>query len=276
MENVKESTVTLLKLENYKQTLDVSLKIISYTYINIISEFLLHISENIVIQDKQYYIFIVKRGLDTIKHIFNILLLYTKNLDLTIHHTKKAFLFYVEFIGQIGQDNHSYLQLNSKDAILFVYKKTIFDINQEVKKKFIYEKKNKTNIFINLFTKIHNEFCLYLIKNMDVEHNKIIDYFMYVQVMIKRITEKIIKNKLSIDNKIILCKNLIIFKDLLLLREIKDSLFFLNICNSFIKKNIKRKEIISKEKIDNKLFDVNVETKLNNLTYAKFSNWIFD
>ena len=73
MENVKESTVTLLKLENYKQTLDVSLKIISYTYINIISEFLLHISENIVIQDKQYYIFIVKRGLDTIKHIFNIL-----------------------------------------------------------------------------------------------------------------------------------------------------------------------------------------------------------
>ena len=92
MENVKESTVTLLKLENYKQTLDVSLKIISYTYINIISEFLLHISENIVIQDKQYYIFIVKRGLDTIKHIFNILLLYTKNLDLTIHHTKKAFL----------------------------------------------------------------------------------------------------------------------------------------------------------------------------------------
>ena len=276
MENAKENSLTLLKLENYKQTFDVSIKIISHTYINIISEFLLHIAENIIIQNKQYYIFIVKRGLDTIKHIFNILLLYTKNLDLTIHHTKKAFLFYVEFIGQIGQDNHSYLQLNSKDAILFVYKKTIFDINQDVKKQFVYDKKNKTNVFINLFTQIHNDFCLYLIENMNVEDNKVIDYFMYVQVMIKRITEKIIKNKLSTENKIILCKNLIIFKDLLLLRKIKDSVFFLNICNSFIKKNIKRKEIISKKKIDNKLFDVDIVTKLNNLTYVKFTNWIFD
>ena len=33
MENAKESTLTLLKLENYKQNFDVSLKIISYTYI---------------------------------------------------------------------------------------------------------------------------------------------------------------------------------------------------------------------------------------------------
>ena len=40
----------------------------------------------------------------------------TKNLELTIYHTKKAYLFYVEFIGQIREDNNSYLQLNSKDA----------------------------------------------------------------------------------------------------------------------------------------------------------------
>jgi hypothetical protein len=42
----------------------------------------------------------------------------------------------VEFIGQIGDDNHSFLQLNSKDASLFVYKKTIFNINNEYRKEF--------------------------------------------------------------------------------------------------------------------------------------------
>ena len=42
----------------------------------------------------------------------------------------------MEFIGQIGDDNHSFLQLNSKDASLFVYKKTIFNINNEYRKEF--------------------------------------------------------------------------------------------------------------------------------------------
>ena len=135
MENIGNSKTTLLKLENYNTSLNISNKLIIYTYISIISEYLLHISENIVVQDKKYFCFIVKRGLETLRHVFNILLLYTKNLDLTIYHTKKSYLFYVEFIGQIGQDNHSYLKLNSKDAILFVYKKTIFDIHQDIKKK---------------------------------------------------------------------------------------------------------------------------------------------
>ena len=110
---------------------------------------------------------------------------------------------------------------------------------------------------------------------MDVEHNKIVDYFMYVQTMVKRITEKLIKNKLVLDKKIILCENLIVLKDLIVLREIKDSVFFLNLLNCFIKKNIKNKEIISKEKINNKLSDININRNLKIFTYTKFTNWIF-
>ena len=269
MENNKKSNVTLLKLENYNNTLDSSNKLILRTYTNIVSEYLLHISENIVVQNKNYFTFIVKRGLQTIKHVFNILLLYTKNLDLTIHHTKKSYLFYVEFIGQIGQDNHSYLQLNSKDAILFVYKKTIFDIHQNIKNSFTYD------IFIEKFTLIHNEICLYLINDMDVEYNKIINYFMYVQTMTKRISEKLIKNKLQLDEKILLCKNFIVFKDLLILREIKDGVLFLNLCNSFIKKNIRNNKIISKEKINSKMSDININNKLKIFTYTKIINWLF-
>lgn len=277
MENIENSRTTLLKLENYNNFLDISNKLLVFTYINIISEYLLHISENIVVQDKQYFCFVVKRGLETIKHVFNILLLYTKNLDLTIYHAKKAYLFYVEFIGQIGQDNHSYLKLNSKDAILFVYKKTIFEIHQDIKKKFTFDKnKDKNLLFLDKFTLVHNEMCLYLINDMDVDHNKIVDYFMYVQTMVKRITEKIVKNKLSINDKILLCENFLIFKDLLVLRGNKDSVYFLNLCNSFIKKNIKNKTIISKNTIVSKMNDVNISNLFDKYSYSKFSNWMFD
>ena len=63
---------------------------------------------------KNTFIFILQRGLETLKHCFKMIYMYTRNLDLTIYHCKKAFCYYVEFIGQIGDDNHTYLQLNSK------------------------------------------------------------------------------------------------------------------------------------------------------------------
>lgn len=74
------------------------------------------------------------RGLDTISHVFEIMLYYTKNLELTYYHSQKAFYFYNEFVNQIIEDPNNYLQLSSKDATLFVYKKTIFEINAQIQK----------------------------------------------------------------------------------------------------------------------------------------------
>ena len=77
-----------------------------------------------MLQNQSKYFFVLQRGIETITHIFRNLLLYTKNIELTIYHCKRAYIYYVEFIGQIGDDKNTYLQLNSKDATLFVYKKT--------------------------------------------------------------------------------------------------------------------------------------------------------
>ena len=93
----------------------------------------------------EHFLFITNRGLITFKHIFNILCLYTKNFTLILHHIKKAYLYYVEFIGQIGDDKNTYLQLNSKDATLFVYKKTLFEINNEY---FVMIPKNASNTIL--------------------------------------------------------------------------------------------------------------------------------
>ena len=53
---------------------------------------------------------------------------------MTYYHSQKAFYFYGEFISQIIEDPNNYLQLSSKDATLFVYKKTIFEINAQIQK----------------------------------------------------------------------------------------------------------------------------------------------
>ena len=135
-------------------------------YVSLINQYLLHINENIFVQDKSYQIFIIKRGIDTISHIFTTLLMYTKNIELTYHHVEKAFCYYVEFISQISDENHSFLKLNSKDASLFIYKKTVFDINQEYRKNFettIHEDEFLQNLQKNI--KYYNEYIMYLLCN---------------------------------------------------------------------------------------------------------------
>ena len=87
-------------------------------YIHLISEFMTCAAQNIHFSNKQYYLFMFQRGLETIKHCFKLLFMYTKNVDLTIYHCKKAYCYYIEFIGQISENSHTYLQLNSKDRDL--------------------------------------------------------------------------------------------------------------------------------------------------------------
>jgi|694.fasta_scaffold80079_3 hypothetical protein len=128
-------------------------------YVNVINQYLLFGIETIKNQNLEYLKYILIKGLFTISHVFKMLLLFTRNLDLTYHHCQKSYSYYIEFIGQIGDDAITYLQLNSKDAALFVYKKTIFDINQEYKKNYYEtkaeEKKNKIiSIFIDTYNKL--------------------------------------------------------------------------------------------------------------------------
>jgi hypothetical protein len=50
------------------------------------------------------------------------------------YHAIKSFYIYIEFIEQIAEDHHSFLKLYSRDATLFVYKKTIYGIPLDVTK----------------------------------------------------------------------------------------------------------------------------------------------
>ena len=81
---------SLCDTQNYKDTILNDEMDVVRAYIDILNEYLFHAGDKIVIQNHGYYIFVLKRGCDTIKHIFNILFMYTKNLELQ-YIIEKAF-----------------------------------------------------------------------------------------------------------------------------------------------------------------------------------------
>ena len=270
---------SLYDIKNYKKKLDAADEIILKKFNEIINEYLLHLLDNIILKNMDYFNFILLRGLKTLTHIFNILLLYTKNINLTVYHCKKAYLFYVEFIGQIGNDNHSYLQLNSKDATLFVYKKTIFEINNEYRKTFEISDIEERDIFdyINKYTEIYNEIIVSAIDNENMGDNKSkLSYLMYVQKNIKKIVNKLISSSYSIKKKNEFCDNYLYYKTLLEKKKlIKDECTFFNLSNLFFKK-FKDGFVISTDNIYIKLNDNSCDFKINNVSPAKFTKWLFN
>jgi hypothetical protein len=242
-------------------------------FIELASEFILCTLENIVVQNVQYLLFVIQRGLETLKHCFKIIYLYTKNLELTFYHCKKAYCYYVEFIGQIGDDNNSYLQLNSKDATLFVYKKTIFDIDNEFKKKFYLEKDEK--LFIQLITNIIDIFCdvviitLYKEKNFNNNKDSICNFSLQKST---KLINKIYDNDKTVEENIYFTKTIYYF-----INSIKNfrisNIKFASICELFVKKFQKRK--IDFEKIQEKIHRNDCTKYLNEYSALKFVNWIF-
>jgi hypothetical protein len=155
--NQNNSFYSLQNIENYKQDFNYSTIEIILKYNLLINEYLNFIYENIKLKNKSCNNFIIIRGLETISHVFSIILYYSKNIDLAFYHSQKAFYFYVEFIGQITDEQHSFLQLNSRDASLFVYKKTIFDINNDYKKN---TKLEYSDFNVSQFEILHLQSCI--------------------------------------------------------------------------------------------------------------------
>lgn len=73
-------------------------------------------------------------GLKSIIHIVRLLLLYTNNIECAIYYGDLSIIYYLEFLTQITTDGQSFIKLTIRDAIIFVYKKTIFNILKESRK----------------------------------------------------------------------------------------------------------------------------------------------
>jgi len=271
------NNINLFDVKNYNKKLQENDAIITNKFCMLVNEYIFHLCENIIINNQDYFIFILLRGLKSLKHIFNTLLLYTKNIELTIYHCKKAYLFYVEFIGQIGEDSHSYLQLNSKDATLFIYKKTIFELNNEYKKQFTLKTEEKEIFeYIYKFSGVVIEIFQEVVNNINLKGDAKMSYVMYIQKMTYKIVNKLICLKTPIKNKIEICKNYLHYKNLLLNKNITiDECLFFNLSNLFFKKITNQKKINIKI-INLKLYHQDCNHKIENETPLKFTNWLFN
>lgn len=247
-----------MNLDEYKQIIAV--------YENILIEFISYSINTIFFQKKDLLLFIIKRGIETIKHCFIQLYMYTKNINLIMFHCKKAFYYYIEFIGQITDDSHSYLQLTSKDAILFVYKKTIFDIDNSYRKQFILS--NEELIFLDKISKTISAYnriitqCLFIkYKDINIDKKHLLDDFF------KNL--KGIFKLLKSDNFKKINDNFLIFENFIRIYDFDVNKYLL-LCNYLIKKSLKK----SFDK--KKLLDKNCDLYINKYSELKFINWLLE
>jgi len=147
------SQYDLTLIDNYRSNYECTEREMFTRYMALVTEFCMQAEESIKVNHIEYFTYVTVKGLETLTHVFRMLLLYTKNLDITFYNCKKALYYYLEFIGQIGDDSHEFLKLTSNDASLFVYKKTVFAVNQSYRKEYDGESDENEKITTdNLFT----------------------------------------------------------------------------------------------------------------------------
>lgn len=124
---------SLQRIENYHSDIKDNVDTVAAHISHLFLEYLQCIRTNLQLNNQNLMTFIMLRGLYTLSNVFNLLLLYTRNIPVTVYHCQKAFYYYVEFVGQISEDEKQFLQLTSRDAASYVYKKTVFDVPSNLK-----------------------------------------------------------------------------------------------------------------------------------------------
>ena len=257
----KEINYSLHNSDNYKKELNCDIEIIVEKLSKLFVDYFKFIIENIKLRRSNFSKFIIIRGLDTIVNVFNHVLFYTKNIEVTYFHCQKAFYFYVEFVGQISEDEKMFLQLSSKDAATYVYKKTIYEITNDLKKSnedISDYTKLKLDI-VNSYVELYKTLLLHLINN-DFNNT---DYLISLEDLLKKfnkLSDKSLVGKLNvIIDKIYYCTNNV------------DKLY--NIITLIVKKMIKNPEIL--ENKVNKFLSEDFHEKFNEKP-DKFIDWFIN
>lgn len=269
----------LSDIENYNDTLDKNTCVLFLKYIGLIHELIESIVEKIYIDKKEYLKYIITKGIKNTSYIYIFLLLYTKNLDLAIYHTQKSILYYVEFISQIGEDTNNLLKLNSTDATIFIYKKTIFDINTDFRNKYIetQEIKNQLNT-LKQYMGIYNTTIIMYIENLDVKNLILIDLQKTVFTTLYKIVELLIQIPLlsKKNNKTDLEELDIIYNIIIECNKYHKYSFinsnYLVLIESIIKKHFKK--YINIDDFRNKLNEPTIENKLEHMSICKIVNYL--
>ena len=271
-----DSEFSLQNIDNFKNTITTTVSSVLEKYIILMNEYLKFCEDmlKIKIKSANYLYFIIIRGFETLTNVFTNVFYYTKNVEFTYYHSQKAYYYYIEFMEQITNEQNTFLQLNSKDAINYVYKKTIYEINSEYRKNIETNKTDSNklsliNVYFNIFkTVIYRVFNDRNIKTTfiaDKDDNSYINKLNKLNVLLNKINLLNILN-MGINNTKMF-ELFINFLD----NKVEDSDKFYELIHLFIKKIHKKPSIINNLK--EKIYFNDIEEKLNE-TNEKFIAWL--
>lgn len=264
---------SLQNLDNYKTDFTHNITEIYSKYLGIMKEYIIQFVDTIYISNITYYKYILKRGVETLSNVFKMILLYTKNLNITYNLCQKSLYYFVEFICQIGDDSHSFLQLNSKDASLFVYKKTIFELNNEHRKEFGSVKESCVYMdSLDIIIELHNTFLFYNIEDYSFTKSKDSNLIKTIESGMIKFQQGILNLSLKISNECYY-KKLLLIRDVYEIMSIKNSTvipYIVCLLKKYQKKNINisniKKNLLNRENNNN----------LENYTTTKYINWLIN
>jgi hypothetical protein len=256
---------------NYRTELSNTIGDIVNKYNTLLIEYLNFIVDNIGIKNSAYSKFIIERGIETITHVFTLILYYSRNVDMSYYHGQRSFYFYVEFIGQISDEQHTFLNLSSRDAAMFVYKKTIFELSTDYRKnlseptKDTLEKLDILNMNICIFKNV----IYFTLREMKItEKNKIISNLVK---QMETICNKLLKYKFSIQEYTTIENFISLMSKTTCINK------YYELVDLFIQKYSKIKpesaNKITDAKIGEKFSDANCESKLEESS-EKFIKWV--
>jgi hypothetical protein len=256
----------LSNIKNYNRKFKKDLSFYTKEYLLLMKEIVEYLEKFIEHGNtkKQY---IILKGIESINHIFLIILLYTKNLSLTLYHCKKSFLYYIEFISQIGEEGNSYLQLNSKDAILFIYRKSIFDINNEARQVFEIEEDDEIKMdSLRNLAYMFKDFYFLLVNNIVYKKENDVNN---LNSEIVKIVELLNKKKLTNEEFYEKIKYLINY---FTINNVTNNNFILNVIKSLLRR--KKFTTIKKGVIEKRFTKENLQIYVNSNNIKGFVNFL--
>jgi hypothetical protein len=166
-----ENIFLLSNGNNYYVKLNSTLEKIKETYVNLVNFYITYSIENMNIKDHDIFF----TGIKVVNNVFRLVMLYTKNLEVTIYNTQQCIYYYVEYISQItDKEDNIFFNLSIKDAVIYVYSRTIF----EIKRGHVKETSKSDIETIHAFTSITKQYNIlsnvcskYLFKT-DIESTK--------------------------------------------------------------------------------------------------------
>jgi len=115
---------------NYKYEIINSSAYIFKLYVDILNSYITEVNSIKLMYTKNInlYYYLFDKGVNTIAHIFKILLVNTKNVDLVKYHCIKSINYYIKFIEQNNRQAED--KIKYTHASLFSYGSTIYKLNK--------------------------------------------------------------------------------------------------------------------------------------------------